>query len=127
MSPSDAWHPWGHAAWASGSHPSAWDFLLLLHLEVISGPRRPHRFPQSRAWFLGPKAVPLHPLFILAAPTGPCPCSAPAVAGLAVAVSQGTAGHWGAGEGAHMKGNWEQELGQGTVGSLPADLGGEHI
>lgn len=55
------------------------------------------------------------------------PCSAPAVAGLAVAVSQGTAGHWGAGEGAHMKGNWEQELGQGTVGPLSADLGGEHI
>lgn len=58
---------------------------------------------------------------------GPCPCSDPAVAGLAVAVSQGTAGHWGAGEGARMKGNWEQELGRGTVGPLPADLGGEHI
>lgn len=99
----------------------------MLHLEVISGPRRPHRFPQRRAWFLGPKAIPLHPPFILAAPMGPCPCSVTAVAGLAVAVSQGTAGHWGAREGAHMKGNWEQELGQGTVDPLPADLGGEHI
>lgn len=99
----------------------------MLHLEVISGPRQPHQFPQRRAWFLGPKAIVLHPPFILATPMGLCPCSVPAVAGLAVAVSQGTAGHWGAGEGAHMKGNWEQELGQGTVGPLPADLGGEHI
>lgn len=78
MSPSDAWHPRGHAAWTAGTHPSAWDFLLLPHLEVISGPRWPHRCPQSRAWFLGPKAIPLHPPFILAAPMGPsllCPSS----------------------------------------------------
>lgn len=47
-------------------------------------------------WVLRPHLLIL-PL-ILAVPMGPCPHSAPAVAGLAVAVSHRTAGHWGAGE-----------------------------
>lgn len=65
------------------------------------------------------------PPFILAAPMGSCPYSAPAVAGLAVAVRQGTTGTGVQQRRGHTMGDWEQEprtegwgLGQGNRGLL---------
>lgn len=67
-------------------------------------------------WVLRPYL--LIPPFILAAPMGPCPCSAPAMAGLAVAVSQGTAGCWGAGEERSYDGGLGAVVRIGRLGEL---------